>query len=66
MFPTFYALKNTVNLNETSYLISILAGITLPIIPIIIGTIYAFIDSYYKKGLKKIKGKKKPAHKSAG
>ncbi len=53
MFPTFYALKNTVNLNETSYLISILAGITLPIIPIIIGTIYAFIDSYYKKGLKK-------------
>ena len=55
MFPTYYAFKGDLNYSETTSFIYLLTCITLPLIPIIIGTIYAFVDSYYNQGHKKKK-----------
>ena len=55
MFPSYYAIKEHIKISETSSLIYLLTGITLPLIPLILGTIYAFVDSYYNQGKKKKK-----------
>ena len=55
MFPTYIAIKNVINITSTGELVYLLAAISIPLIPIIIGTSYSFIDSYYssKKNKKK-------------
>ena len=55
MFPTYIAIKNVINITSTGELVYLLAAISIPLIPIIIGTSYSFIDSYYssKKNNKK-------------
>lgn len=53
LFPPYLVFKDILHISETSSLIYLLAGITLPLIPLIIGTVYAFVDSYYNHSNKK-------------
>ena len=47
MFPMYYALIKMMPIVDVVSFTYLLLGFTLPLIPIVIGTIYAYIDTYY-------------------
>ena len=55
MFPMYYVCQNVVKITDTGSFVCILTGLTMPLIPIIIGSIYAFIDYYYSRSKHKVK-----------
>lgn len=49
MLPTYIVCNNNSNISDVSGFVYLLASLMLPIIPIIISSIYAIIDTYYKE-----------------